>query len=118
MSEVLPRDGDVAAAVRERHPDGVDAVLDLVSYAPGALDAVVKSGGRIASPNGAAGDGPGRTNIMAAATHENLERLGVLLADGTLHVPVQATYELAEAADALAALGTSHTQGKLTIRLG
>lgn len=114
-SEVFARDGDVAAAVRERHPDGVDAVLDLVSYAPGAFDAAVKTGGRVASPNGAAGDGPGRTNVMAAPTRENLERLGLLLADGTLRVPVQTTYELAQAADALGALGTSHTQGKLTI---
>ena len=117
VSEMFARDGDVAAAVRERHPDGADAVLDLVSYAPGAFDAAVKSGGRIASPNGAAGDGPGRTNIMAAPTRGNLERLGRLLADGTLRVPVQSTYELAQAADALGPLGRSHTQGKLTIRV-
>ncbi len=31
VSDVLERDGDVVAAVRERHPDGVDALLDLVS---------------------------------------------------------------------------------------
>jgi NADPH:quinone reductase-like Zn-dependent oxidoreductase len=114
---MFARNGDVPAAVRERHPDGADAVLDLVSYAPGAFDAAVKSGGRMASPNGAAGDGPGRTNIMAAPTRGNLERLGRLLADGTLRVLVQTTYELAQAADALGALGTSHTQGKLAIRV-
>jgi NADPH:quinone reductase-like Zn-dependent oxidoreductase len=28
LSEVLPRDGDLAAAARERHPEGFDAVLD------------------------------------------------------------------------------------------
>jgi NADPH2:quinone reductase len=116
VSEVLPRDGDVGAVVRERHPDGVDAVLDLVSYAPGAFDAALKSGGRVASPNGVAGEGPGRTNVMAVPTRENLERLGGLLADRRLRVPVQATYELAQAPDALAALGTSHTRGKLAIR--
>jgi len=116
VSEVLPRDGDVGAVVRERHPDGVDAVLDLVSYAPGAFDAALKSGGRVASPNGVAGEGLGRTNVMAVPTRENLERLGALLADRRLRVPVQATYELAQAPDALAALGTSHTRGKLAIR--
>jgi NADPH2:quinone reductase len=116
VSEVLPRDGDVGAVVRERHPDGVDAVLDLVSYAPGAFDAALKSGGRVASPNGVAGEGPGRTNVIAVPTRENLERLGGLLADRRLRVPVQATYELAQAPDALAALGTSHTRGKLAIR--
>ena len=118
VSELLARDGDGAAAVRERHPDGVDGVLDLVSYAPGAFDAAVKSAGRVASPNGAAGDGVGRTNVMAAPTHENLQRLGLLLADGALRVSLQATYELAQAPEALAALGASHTQGKLAIRVG
>jgi NADPH:quinone reductase-like Zn-dependent oxidoreductase len=34
VSELLPRDGDLAAAARERHPDGFDAVLDLVNYGP------------------------------------------------------------------------------------
>ena len=55
--------------------------------------------------------------IVAAPTTENLERLAGLLADGTLRIPIQATYELAEAADALSALATTHTQGKLGIRV-
>jgi NADPH:quinone reductase len=42
VSELLPRDGDVSAAVRERYPEGVDAVLDLISSAPGAFDAALK----------------------------------------------------------------------------
>ena len=118
VTTVLPRDGDVAAAVGELHPDGVAAVLDLVSYGPGTFDAVLKDGGRVASPNGAAGDGPGRTNVMAAPTTDNLERLAGLLADGSLRVPVQATYDLDRAPEALTALGTTHTQGKLAIRMG
>jgi NADPH2:quinone reductase len=118
VSELLPRDGDVTAAVRERYPEGADAVLDLISYAPGAFDAALKEGGRVASPLGAAGDGPGRANVMATPTRENLERLGHLLADGTLRVPVQATYELAQAPDALGALATTHSRGKLAIRIG
>src|SRR4051812_32759944 len=117
VSELLPRDGDLAAAARERHPDGFDAVLDLVNYAPGAPAALVKEGGRVASPTGAAGEGPGRTMIMAAPTPENLERLARLLADGTLRVPIQATYELAQAPEALAALPAAHTRGKIAIRV-
>jgi NADPH:quinone reductase-like Zn-dependent oxidoreductase len=115
VSEIVPRDGDVAAAVRERFPDGVDALLDLVNYAPGTYDAALKDGARIASPTGAAGEGPGRTMVMAAPTAENLQRPGVLLADGTLRVPVQGTYPLPQAPDALAALTGQHTQGKITI---
>jgi NADPH2:quinone reductase len=54
---------------------------------------------------------------VAAPTPENLERLRRLLADGTLRVPIQATYELAQAPAALTALATKHTQGKLAVRI-
>ena len=54
---------------------------------------------------------------MAAPTRENLERLGALLADGTLRVPVQATYPLDQAPKALANLTGEHTQGKIAIKV-
>jgi NADPH:quinone reductase len=116
VSELLPRDADLAAAARERHPDGFDAILDCVSFA-GDSAALLNEDGRLASPLGAAGDGPGRANVMAAPTPENLQRLGRMLAEGTLRVPIQATYELGQAPDALTALATTHTQGKLAVRI-
>ena len=115
VSEQLDRNADVAAAVRECHPDGVDALLDLVSYAPGAFDAALKDGARVASPLNAAGDGPARTNVMGAPTPENLERLAQLLDGDSLTIAVQRRYRLDQAGDALQALGTTHTQGKLGI---
>ena len=118
VSDVLPRDGDIAQLVRERHREGVDALLDLVNYAPGTYDAALKPGARVFSPTGAAGEGPGRTNVMATPSPENLQRLGSLLAAGTLRIPVQATYELAQAPEALTALTGEHTQGKLAIQMG
>ena len=118
VTETVPREGDVAASVRERFPEGVDALLDLVNYEPGTYDSALKDGARVASPTGAAGEGPGRTMVMAAPTAENLERLGALLADGTLRIPIQATYPLAQAPEALAALPGTHTQGKLAIEVG
>jgi NADPH:quinone reductase len=120
VSEVLDRNGDIVAAVRERSPDGVDALLDLVSRSPEELDvyaAVVRDGGRIASSAGAAGDGPGRTNVGALPGRQNLERLTRLLEDGTLSVPIQASYPLAQADQPLKALTSQHTQGKLAITL-
>jgi NADPH2:quinone reductase len=117
VTDVLPRDGDIARLVRDLVPDGVDALLDLVNYAPGTYDAALKPDARIASPTGAAGEGPGRTYVMAAPSPENLKRLGALLVDGTLRVHVQATYELAEALEALGALAGEHTQGKLAIEV-
>lgn len=115
--EIVPRAGDVVAAVRERARDGVDALIDLVSYTPGAFEDALKPGARVASSNGAAGNGPGRTNVMAIPSTENLERLGHLLASGALRVPIQANYELERAPKAMARLRAEHTQGKLAIRV-
>jgi NADPH:quinone reductase len=120
VSELLDRDADVAAEVRARHSEGVDALLDVVSSTPDAFDAhaaALSDGGRGASPNSATGDGPGRTNVMAVPSPENLERLARLLEAGTLTVPIQDTYELDRAAEALQVLATTHTQGKLAIRV-
>ena len=35
VHEIVDRSADVAAAVRGRHPDGVDGILDLVSFIAG-----------------------------------------------------------------------------------
>jgi NADPH:quinone reductase-like Zn-dependent oxidoreductase len=114
VSELLGRDGDMSGL------DDVDALLDVVSYSPdalGAYAAALKPGGRVASPIGAAGDGPGRTNVMAVPTAANLERLGALLADGALKVPIRRSYDLADAGDGLQALAAEHTQGKLALTI-
>jgi NADPH:quinone reductase len=119
-AEVVDRDGDVVAAVRQRHPDGVDALLDLASRSPdevNAYAAVVRDGGRVVSSVGAAGEGPGRSNVGAVPSPENLERLAGLLEAGALTVPIQATYPLPQAGQALEALTTRHTQGKIAITL-
>ncbi len=117
VADVLPREGDVAAAVRQRYPDGVDALLDSVSYAPGAYHAALKDGARVASPNNAAGDGPGRTNVMAAPTTDNLQRLAHLLDARTLKVHIHQTYPLDQAPIAMNALATTHTQGKIALQI-
>jgi NADPH:quinone reductase-like Zn-dependent oxidoreductase len=115
VTDHLDRDGDVVAAVRDRHLDGVDALLDLVSYAPGAFDGALKDGARVASSNGAAGEGPGRTNLMAVPSTDNLRRLAALLDDGTLEVHIHDTFEFDRATDALQALATERVRGKLAI---
>ena len=118
--EVLPRGGDLVSAVRERYPDGVDALADLVTpYQPTPYDGVLADGGRVASPTNAAGEGPGRTNVDHGAIlgRESLDRIAGLLADGTITVPIQQTYELAQAPEALGALAGGHTRGKLALRV-
>jgi NADPH:quinone reductase-like Zn-dependent oxidoreductase len=120
VDEVLPREGDLVTTARERYPNGVDALVDLVTpYQPTPYDGVLADGGRIASPTNAAGEGAGRTNVSHGAilNRESLERVGQLLADGTIKVPIQQTYELDQAPEALGALSSGHTQGKLALRV-
>jgi hypothetical protein len=52
----------------------VGVTLDFNAYA-----AALKDDGRGASPLSAAGEGPGRTNVMEVPSPGNLERLGQLL---------------------------------------
>jgi NADPH:quinone reductase len=115
VTEIVDRATDVAAALRDAHPDGVDAILDVVSQTPDT--SLLKEGGRLASTLGAAGEGPGRTNIMAQPTPSNLQRLAELLDAGALRVPIQRTYGFEQAGEALQALPATHTQGKLALRI-
>jgi hypothetical protein len=75
VREILPRDAVVVALVHERYHDGIEALLDLVSYAPEGFDThaeVLKDDGRGASALSAAGEGSGRHNIGAMPTQDNL----------------------------------------------
>ena len=94
---------DVASTVRDRHPEGIDGLIDLVSYSPdqmAPLVALVRDGGAIASPLGAAG-APGRdlvaTNVMADALDPAvLSELAALAGAGDLRIPVEAVFPLEE----------------------
>ncbi len=114
VGEVVDRNAEVAEAVRAAHPGGVDAILDVVSAPDTSL---LADGGRVVSPLGAAGEGPGRFNIMAEPTPANLQRLASLLDSGTLRVSLQRSYRLDQAAEALQALPTTHTRGKLSLTI-
>jgi NADPH:quinone reductase-like Zn-dependent oxidoreductase len=120
VSEMLDRDGDLAASVRERMPNGVDALADLGSRDASLFErhaAALREGGRASSPVGAAGEGPGRSNVAAFPTYENLERLTRSIDAGGFKVPIQRRYELSEAGDALMDLAGIHKQGKLAIHI-
>jgi NADPH2:quinone reductase len=120
VGEILPREADVAALVHERYPEGIEALLDLVSYAPEGFDThaeVLHDDGRSASSLSAAGEGSERHNVMAMPTQEHLQRLARELEARTLKVNIQQTYEFDRAGEALRALSTEHTQGKRAIRV-
>jgi NADPH:quinone reductase len=114
VKETLDRHADLQTMVRERHAEGVDAILDLASDSP--QDSLLKQGGRLASSRGAAGEGSERFNLMAQPTPKNLERLAALLDHGTLRVHIQQSWDLAGAGETLAALG-NHKRGKLGLSI-
>ena len=114
---------DVMAVIRERHPEGIEGLVDLVNFAEGftQLAGVVTSGGRAASLLGAADAEQLATRDVRATNIEGtpdpslLSRLADLADSGELRVPVQRVFSLEEATDGLDAFQREHKQGKFAI---
>jgi NADPH:quinone reductase-like Zn-dependent oxidoreductase len=114
--------GPVVDQVLTRYPDGVDALIDLVAYAPDALAiGAVRKGGKVASTLGAADDetlaGAGLTgrNVMAGAVREVIEPLAERAAAGALRVDVTTVLPLDRAAEGLATIAGGQARGKIVI---
>jgi NADPH:quinone reductase-like Zn-dependent oxidoreductase len=113
---------DLVTTIRDRYPDGVDALIDLVNRgdAFGPVADLVRDGGRIATTLGAAhvdtltARGVTGTNVGGSPTHDKLAMLADAVDAGTLTVPIQRTFALDEAADALATF-TAGTRGKIVL---
>ncbi len=114
--------GDVARAVRELAPGGLDAALVLVHGSSlGPALALVRKGGRIAYPNGVepVPSAPEGVTLLAydgVPGRDALERLNRLIAAGPFHVELGRTYRLEDAAQAHREIGQHHL-GKLALRM-
>jgi len=118
---------NVVDAVKTAHPQGVDAVLDLVddSNAIKSIADVVHTGGRIVSTIGAADVAwfaqrkITAQNLVSGKTpqhsHAGLRALLELVEQGRLRVTIAAERPLAEAVDALAESKRGSVNGKLVI---
>jgi len=122
-SETVDYTGDVIATIRERHPEGVDALVDAVSAdadAFGQMIGLVRKGGSGASTRGAAPgeeiDGVAVVNANGDPAH--LGALADLVTTGKIRVAVTARYALEDAAQALRDLTEQHTLGKRVITVG
>ena len=120
-AETVDYTGDLDAALDQRFPDGLDAVIDGVNRDSGRFEALVarvRSGGRATSVVGGAGEA---TEMGAVAVADagsgpaHLATLGALVVRGDLRVAVRRTYALADAAAALEDLVREHTVGKAVI---
>jgi NADPH2:quinone reductase len=121
--------GDVADALHAAHPDGVDAVLDLVS-GPEAIrrDAeFIKPGGRLVSTIFAAdetwfADRQITAHNSASSANPLLSPQGLtevagMLADGTITARIRSTVELDSAGQILDKLRNGGLRGKAVIRV-
>ncbi|MHA7268410.1 NADP-dependent oxidoreductase [Arthrobacter sp. HLT1-20] len=101
--------------VRALAPAGVDAVAD---FAGGVLEdtlALLKDGGRHASIADWTVLGHGGQYIWVRPEAAELERLSMLVEDGSLSVDVAQTFPLEEAAAAFAASMSGHGAGKIVL---
>jgi NADPH:quinone reductase-like Zn-dependent oxidoreductase len=117
------RQQDVVSVVRERYPDGVEGLIDVVKRSDGfaANAELVRSGGRAASTVGAADvealaeRGVTATNVVASPEPAVLARLAEIADAGGLTVTIQDEYRLEAAEDALRAFAESGTRGKVAL---
>ena len=124
-AEIVDYTGDLAAAVRELHPDGVDAMVVAAQVGDGfsALAELVRDGGRIASLVGGADvealaeRNVTAANVAAQAETEPFARVVQLANDGAISIPITETHELDDAAEALGLHGKRHARGKTAIRI-
>ena len=121
--------GDVIDALRAAHPDGVDAVLDLVND-PDAIrrDAeIIRPAGRLVSTIFAADEGWFAQRQITAHNHassanplispQGLVTVAQMLADGTITARIRSTADLDAAGQILDELRHGGLRGKAVIRL-
>jgi NADPH2:quinone reductase len=121
--------GDVADALHAAHPDGVDAVLDLVS-GPEAIrrDAeFIKPGGRLVSTIFAADEAwfadrqitahNSASSANPLLSPQGLTEVAGMLADGTITARIRSTVELDSAGQILDKLRNGGLRGKAVIRV-
>jgi NADPH:quinone reductase-like Zn-dependent oxidoreductase len=115
--------GPTAEQVASAHPDGIDALLDLVSVAgqAGSLVALVRAGGAAISTNGALdvdalrARGIRAVNLNSTVTPASLVAIADLAATGRLRVSIDAEVRLEEVPAAIAAARAGHARGKTVI---
>lgn len=114
---------DLVEAVRAAHPDGIEAIIDVVSDSRvlSRLAGLVKERGRIASSvyaadvKGLAERGIEATNVSMRPSARRLEELSRLVDAGEISVRLERTFPLEKAPEALAESRIGHVRGKLAL---
>lgn len=113
------RDGDLTEEVRRRHPEGVDAVVNLALTGEAVIAAtqLLRPGGRLLSTTPGTPTHPAVTTVMGTTDLRpgTMDSLAAHVLDGTLPEPATRTYALSDAARAFQDLAQEHTRGKLVV---
>jgi NADPH:quinone reductase len=122
-SEVVDYREDVAAAVRQRHPEGVAGLVYLI-HPPtdfASLAMLVRSGGRIATTVHAAdvdalgATGVTATNLVAASDPLLIKRLGELARSGAIAPRIERVYPLERVTEGFLHIASAKARGKLGV---
>jgi NADPH:quinone reductase-like Zn-dependent oxidoreductase len=116
--------GGVGAQARERHPEGLGALVDLVTGDPDAFAAlaveVLKPDGKAATTLNAANpdllDGREGTNVWSSPDTERMRTVAELVAAGRVRAPVTEVYEFDRLEDAFEAVRRGAV-GKVSVQL-
>jgi NADPH:quinone reductase-like Zn-dependent oxidoreductase len=113
------RDSDLLEEVRRRHPDGVDAVVNLALTGEAVIAAttMLRPGGRLLSTTPGTPTHPAVITVMGTTHLEpgTMDALAAHVLDGTLPEPETRTYALSDSVGAYQALAERHTRGKLVV---
>src|SRR3990172_2257962 len=124
-NEAFDYSSEIVPVVRERYPDGVDALIVAVQLgdAFGPTAELVKDGGRLASIVGGAdaesiaARGVTGTDVFGQSDPEAFRRVLRLSAEGALEVPVTRTFAFDQLAEALGLGGERRSRGKLAVTI-
>lgn len=123
-AEVVGYSGDLPAAVRAMHPEGVDALIVAVQLGDGfgPTAELVKDGGKLATMVGGdvetlASRGIGATNVYGQSDPAAFAKV-LKMAAGTLTVPITRTFAFDELPEALGLVGKRRSRGKVAVRIG
>ena len=116
---------DLVKAVKAARPEGIEAVLDLVSGAEqlDRIATVLKKGGRLATTLYAADEqafaakGVIASNIVNQPSRPLLDRLVQMIDAGKLTVPLQKTFPLDQAPEAIEQSRSGHVRGKQVLKV-
>jgi NADPH:quinone reductase-like Zn-dependent oxidoreductase len=114
---------DLLDAVRMIHPDGIEAIIDVVSKRDvlGRMAGLVKKGGRLASSvygadvDSLAQRGIKATNVSVRPDARRLDELSRMVDAGELTVRLERTFPLEKAPEALEESRTGHVRGKIVL---